>query len=347
MLDASQKWQLFGFDVREIGKYWQHAWAEFLWGDRSPVRAHLDEVVRLQAPAGDARYYHGGEQVDPGGADVCEAIELPADLVLSRSLRLPQAAEADLDSVMRLEVASSSPFPGDDTAAGWTVQAREESFLRVQLAIASLSATMSYLGSAYDIHRVDAVEVWAEGPERPIVLRGFGESQRLSRYKRRLLRIGSLLGACLALVLAMLLVAAGGKYLELRHVESLAQSVQVDSADAQAARTALQTANETAGKMNEVLVQYPNPHFELARVSALLGDDAYISQFTMRGNEIRLRGRATDAADVMQTLSAVEAFAEVSSPAAITRIANTGLEQFTINIRLRSGAGPEAGEPAP
>ncbi|WP_116367407.1 PilN domain-containing protein [Parahaliea mediterranea] len=337
MLDASQKWQLFGFDVREIGKYWQHAWAEFLWGDRSPVRSHLDELVRLQGPDGE-RYFHGGVQVDPGRADYCEAIQLPADLVLSRALRLPLAAEADINAVMQIEVASCSPFPAADTAAGWTVQSREDSALKVQLAIASLSATMTYLGSHYDIHKVDEVEVWADGPERPIVLRGFGEGLRLQRYKRRLQRIGLMLGGCVVLVLAMLLVAAGGKYLELRRVQAQAEALQVDAATAQQIRGELQSANETAGKMNEVLAQFPNPHFELARITALLGDDAYVTQFTMRGSEIRLRGRATDAAGVMQSLSAVEAFAEVSSPAAITRLGNTGQEQFTINIKLRPGA---------
>ena len=59
MLDTANKWELFGFDVRRIGKHWLAAWREFLWGYDSPVKARLDEVVRVRS-GGGLLCYHAG-----------------------------------------------------------------------------------------------------------------------------------------------------------------------------------------------------------------------------------------------------------------------------------------------
>jgi hypothetical protein len=66
----------------------------------------------------------------------------------------------------------------------------------------------------------------------------------------------------------------------------------------------------------------------------LLGDDAYILQFTMNGTEIRLRGRAVDASSVMQVLTNEPMYQQVTAPQAIVKVANAGQEQFTLNITL-------------
>ncbi|MBN7795168.1 PilN domain-containing protein [Parahaliea mediterranea] len=331
---SSQQWQLFGFDVRHIGRHWQHAWAEFLWGDQSPVRARLDEVVLLHSESG-SEFYHSGRTVEPTDAK-CEAILLPAELVLTKSLRLPRAAEAELEAAMALEVGSKSPFPADDTASGWTLLGRDDDRLEVQLAIVSLSATMRYLGRHYDIHDVGAREVWARLNERPIVLQGFGEDRRLARYKRRLLRMGGLLAGGLCLLLAMVLLSVGGKYLVMKQYQDLSARVTAQTRDAAEQRESLSSANQIIASVEAVSQAFPSPHVELARLTQLLGDDAYIAQFAMNGNEIRLRGRSADAAAVMERLTAVPEYAEVSAAqGGITKLGNTGLEQFYVSIRLR------------
>lgn len=334
---SSQQWQLFGFDVRHIGRYWQHAWAEFLWGDRSPVRARLDEVVRLRGESGE-EYFQSGEPVTATDAS-CEAVLLPEELVLFKTLRLPRAAEAELDAAMALEVSGKSPFPADDTASGWTLLSRSDSILEVQLAIVSLGATMRYLGQTYDIHAIDEREVWARSGDRPIVIRGFGESRRLAHYKRRLLRMGGLLLGAVAILVVMLTVSAGSQYLEMKQYQGLAARVSEATRDATRHRSALGSANQLIAGVSALSREYPNPHVELARLTRLFGDDAYIAQLSVSGDEIRIRGRATDAASVMEKLTSVPGFAEVSADqGGITRLGNTGLEQFYVTIRLATGS---------
>ncbi len=335
MLDRSQQWQLFGYDMRRIGHHWQVAWAEFLWGDRSPVRARLDDIVRVEDESG-SRCYHAGVPVTAGDAS-CHAVCLPDALVLFRTLTLPRAAEDELQSVMQLEVMANSPFPASDTAAGWSLVERTERGLQVELAIVSRSAAMRYLGSRYDIHNIHEREVWAMSGDRPIVLLGFGEAARLARYQRRLLRIGSLLGGGFLLLLLVLALAAGGKYLELQRYEALASRVDREAAEVTRQRESLSAANQTILAVNDYLREYPDPHTLLARLTRLLADDAYVAQFTLRGRDLRLRGRAADAAGVIQELTRQPDFEEVSDQG-IAAVGNTGVEQFNVNVRLREVA---------
>jgi len=117
----------------------------------------------------------------------------------------------------------------------------------------------------------------------------------------------------------------------------LSASVTAQTREAAEQREALSSANQVISGVEAVSSQYPSPHVELARLTELLGDDAYIAQFAMRGNEIRLRGRSSDAAAVMEKLTAVPEFAEVSAEqGGITKLGNTGLEQFYVTIRLSS-----------
>lgn len=345
MLETGQNWELFGYDMRQLGKHWLAAWRGLVWADDSPLRQRLDEVVCLRSEAGRGEtsrgetgtaLYQGGRPC-AGAPHECEAILLPEELVLTRALRLPLAVEGDLESVLGFEVNANSPFAADDTGHGWQLAARDETHLHLVLVIVSMSSVMAYLGKTYDIHDPRQREVWAETDAGMVVLRGFGEGSRAARYRRRLLRCAAMLGASALLILLIAALAAGAKRAELAQVQALSATTQREAAQASRMRSALARANETIGASNEVVGRYPNPHFELARLTRLLDDSVYIVQFAMSGREIRLRGRATDAASVMQQLTDQPFYAEVTAPQAIVKVGNTGLEQFSLNILLAVG----------
>ena len=171
-----------------------------------------------------------------------------------------------------------------------------------------------------------------------VLLRGFGEQRRESRYKKRLVRCGLGLAASALLVLVMTAVAAGAKRAELAQFEQAAATIGRDAAQATRLRSSVALANETIGAVNTLLNKYPSPHLEIARLTALLEDDVYIAQFAMDGHDIKLRGRAADASSVMEKLTDEPAYGEVSAPQAIVKVGNTGQEQFSLNISLRPGA---------
>jgi hypothetical protein len=341
MLETGQNWELFGFDLRLIGRQWRSAWREFLWGGTSPVRTRLDEIVRVHV--GDAvQYFYAGKPLHLTGPNSvsCDAILIPADSVLSKTLDLPLAVETDLDAVMALEVGTLSPFPPSDTVSGWTILQKSDERLRIGLAIGSTSKVMTFLGHQYDCHDPKTYEVWARIDDAVTVLEGFGEMSRRQRYRKRLVRIAGLIAISACLVVAAFGSAAATKHFELQQYREMSETIQRDASEASQARLSLLAANETISAVNNYVTTYPNPHRELARLTALLGDDASIVSFNMAGIDLQLRGRAVDAAAVMQELTEESAYAEVTSPQAITKLGNTGFEQFYLDVKLVQGSPP-------
>jgi hypothetical protein len=331
MAQSTQQWDLFGFDVRLVGKYWRAAWREFLWGYDSPVKARLDEVVKVHSE-GTVQFYQAGEPAADQNAE-CEAILLPDQLVLAKKLTMPLAVESDLDTVMEMEVKANSPFPEADTGYGWKVVSKGESTLQIQLVIVSLSSTMSYLGRQYDSHDVRAREVWAKFGGAVIVLNGFGEQKRLARYKKRLIRVGGLLGLGMLLLVCVFAASSGMKYLELKQYETMSRDVAMASEKATRMRTALLEANETVSYINTVVMDNPDPRQVLAKLTNLLGDDASLVNFSLKGRQLKFLGRAGNAAQVIQQLTGEPTFAKVETRTAITKIG--AVEQFTLEIELK------------
>ncbi len=334
-LDKGRQWELFGYDVRRLGKHWVAAWRGFIWSLDSPLRQRLDEVVCLH-DGPDSTLYQAGEPLQDAPFS-CQALLLPDHLVLSRNLTLPAAVEGDLDAALALELSANSPFSPDDTASGWQVVKRDDEYLYLVLVIVSRSAVMTWIGGEYDLHDPGAREVWADVDGNKVVIGGFGEGQREARYRKRLLRSALIVCVSAAVVLLMAAVGAGMKRAELAHVEAQAAAAEGESAQASRLRARVAMASETAAAARELIAAHPNPHREIARLTRLLGDSAYILQFSMKGREVRIRGRAEDAAAIMQLLTREPEYSDVTAPQAIIKVANSGLEQFTLNLTLAGG----------
>ena len=62
----------------------------------------------------------------------------------------------------------------------------------------------------------------------------------------------------------------------------------------------------------------------------------YLAQWSMRGRVMKLRGRATDAADVRLVLTNEPNYLGVTSRQANVRLPD-GLEQFTLDVQVGEG----------
>ena len=335
MFQSDRQWELFGYDMRQLGRHWRGAWRDLLRGADSPLRQHLDEVVAIRSDCGTT-YYQGGRPCGAGRSQ-CKAILLPSELVLSKVVRFPVAYETDLDAAMALEVGASSPFLPDDMASGWEITSRDDNFIHVVVVIVSLSAVMTYLGRQFDAHDPHAQEVWAQVDDSMIVIRGFGETLRDKLYRQRLLRCAALVVISALLLLGIVGVGTLFSGLKMERYETMAASIEREAAKASQFREQLLGANETILAANEVVALYPNPQVEIARLTRLLGDEVSLASISMKGFELSLRGRAVNAASVMKQISDEDAYSEVNSPQAITSIGNTGFEQFDLELTLRGG----------
>lgn len=338
MLEASQPWSLFGYDVRGIVHYFRAGWRDFLWGDSSVVLGVIDEVVSARDENGEVRYFRAGRQVEvPGSLEevIAQAVVLPDALVLSKTLRVPAAAESDLESMLALEVISSSPFPQADTCYGWLVAERNTTELVVQLVISSKSAVVGFVAAQTGSHDVNSHEVWALVAGRMVMVNGFGEAPRLRRNRRRLGRMAAMLAYCLFAIMLLVALGAGAKYLELQKVRAIQHRVELAAGDAVALRTALASSKTKIEAINQMLAEYPSPHRELKRLSALLDDDTWLGLAEIQGSAIKIEGQSDDASAVMQQLLRQSAYARVEAPVAIRKV-GPGSEQFVLKISLAS-----------
>lgn len=333
MLESAQKWQLFGYDMRNLGRHWLGAWRTLLWAYDSPVRQRLDDAVCLRREGGEM-CFQAGKVSEIAGASY-SAILLPEELVLSKMLDMPAAVEGDLEAVLALECGAHSPFSFDDTSYGWHIAHRDESKISVVLAIISKSSAMAYLASRFDIHAPRRQEVWVMVDGQLVVIQGFGEGLRAKSYRKRLLRVAVLFTVCALLILLISAVAAGVKALELERVEEMAATTEMESQDAARMRSSLGLANEMIVSVNEIALAYPNPHIEISRLTRLLKDGEYIQRLSIKGLDVDLQGGAEDAASVMERLAAQAEYSEVTAPRAITRVRGAAGENFYLNIRLR------------
>lgn len=343
MLEISQSWDLFGYDLRRVPHYVRSGWRDFLWGSESPVLGAIDEVVEVHQETGEALCYRAGSAVvasADSGAVLSQAVLLPDRLVLAKALRVPEAAEADLESVMLLEVNANSPFSGADTCYGWAIGKRREKDLDVHLVIASRSAAITFAAKLMDSHDATAYEVWARMEGTMVLLSGFGEAGRQHRNQRRLVRMSLTLAYCLALVVALFAWGAGAKYLELQKVQAIQAQAEQQASEAVKLRAGLASAKANIATINQLLAEYPDPHAELNTLAATLGDDTWIAAAEITGTQIKIEGESEDAAAVMQQLLDDPAYAQVVAPVAIRKV-RSGMEYFVLNITLAAPDGNE------
>lgn len=337
------QWTVLGYDVRSLGRGWLAAWRDFLFAADSPVRARFDEPVRLipDGVADDSAdettvVFQGGRPLTGVAPDrvTCEALAVPDSLYLARTLTVPLAAEAELDSVLAMERSANSPFDVSDTVSGWVETGRDSVALTVVMVVAARSALMHWFNALRRERAADRTELWAEHEGTWVRLEGFGEAVRDGRYRSRLYRLGAYIAAGIVFVYAAAGLFVLQQRVTLQQLEAVQDRVTRQSRDAAIQRESLLLANEAIAAANGIIAQYPNPHVEIARFTSLLGDDAYLAHFSMRGRELRVRGRASDAAQVMQTLSSQEDYASVTAPQAISAVGSTGVEQFYIDVLL-------------
>lgn len=340
---SDAQWTVLGYDVRGLGRGWLAAWRDFLFAADSPLRARFDEPVRLisggkttDSADDTAVVFQGGRPLAGVAADsvTCEALAVPDTLYLARTLTVPLAAEAELDSVLAMERSANSPFDASDTASGWVEIGRDGRSLTVAMVVAARSALMHWFNSLPGARAADRTELWAEHDGAWVRLEGFGEAVRDRRYRSRLYRLAAYIAAGIVFVYAAAGLFVLQQRVTLQQLEAVQDRVARQSRDAATQRESLLLANEAIAAANGIIAQYPNPHVEIARFTSLLGDDAYLAHFSMRGRELRVRGRAGDAAQVMQTLSSQEDYASVTSPQAISAVGSTGVEQFYIDVLL-------------
>ncbi|MGD9945818.1 MAG: PilN domain-containing protein [Burkholderiaceae bacterium] len=334
---------LFGLDLGGLWGRFRSGWAEAL---RWPVFAWLspDEPVRVLLPDGSERVVRGTSARPASGSARAVAVVLPDDLVLLRELSLPPLPESELQQAIELDIAASSPFPVDQLAWGWQIDAIDDAAIRCRVALASPAHIDAYLAEQRPRLGETVPELWAS-EQAPIVFRGYGERPRQKRLRQRRWGIVGML--VLVALLAIGLAATPLLQLRERVFDARArfEQLRAQAGPVVAARDSLVRANERARAIQERSKHSIDLGRLIETVTQLLPDGAYLTRLEVQGRQVKIAGFADNASALMETLGTHREFREVRAPSAITRQGSTGKESFTIEFVIAAAdpAAPGAG----
>jgi len=329
MSAVNNPWSFLGFDLRNLYLKWRASWVEFFYSKDSMIAKCLAEPVKVYRK--DVYEYYLGDQAVEECAVKSNAVFLPEDICLTKTINVPASVECDILGIISLEVKASSPFSEDETCYGWRVLSRTRKALSVELVIVSNLMVQGYLRS------LDAcsenVEVWYESDLGVIEINGFGELARIQRYEKKLRLFGFSIFIVIFLLLLLPIVPTAFKYIEMKKVGEQFELAKEGAAMALDLREKLLKKNEVFSVLREIYQNRYHSLEELERLSILLPDDAYSSSITMKDNSIRLEGLSDDAASLMQVLIQEPRYSSVTSPSAFRKEGRLGKERFIFDIK--------------
>ena len=295
---------------------------------RIPRDDFAARTLRLSAPSGAGL---SGLLADP------IVLRLPAEEALARSLRLPRAAARNLGAILRHEVVRQSPLGADDIYYDYRIESAGPEALDVAMRIVRRGPVEAIVQTCRDAGIALAGIAFA-GDAAPAAGGTFPADAAAARRRRWLPRIVPAL-AGLVLLLAAGFVAS----LYLRG-EALASEL-TDKVDAARGRAAvveqLERELDSANRQAAFLArQKHNPPAVavLANVARLLPDNAWLYEFELNGDEVRLHGFSSQAASLISVFDASPFFSGAQFRAPLMQGPTSSLQRFDLSMKIGKSA---------
>lgn len=334
-------------DARFLGLDLRALWSEVLqvWASvhrRAPLSWLTPVVpVRLLQSDGSESIWRGGVKqvatIAQGAKASVVAIELPDNLVLHLSWSPPAVGAGDLLGAIALHAQSASPFPEADQAWGYrTRPSTGGGALVIDIALASRRQITQHVQTQVSrLAGASAPEVWVSLPSgAPIVIQGFGESERQAQAARgRLVRYAFLAAAC-ALLAAIAITPT--LQLRFRALDAYAahEALSRRTAPLVMQREALMKTAEGLGALAEFQAARIEPLRILDKLTRALPDDTALQNLVLKDQKVTITGLTANASSLMQTLSEQEGLRDVRAPSPATRSGGDAKENFTIEFTV-------------
>jgi len=253
------------------------------------------------------------------------ALRLPRGAVLCRDVVLPLAAARDLTAVLGFEMDRLTPFAADELY--WSVSSLTFDRTRAKLSL-TLSVVLRAQADALRaaLARIDVVPAFIETETGRIPLATPGQlpGRRLHRGLSTL--CGVLALACLAtpfLRQQMALDAAARDIAAATPAAGRAQALRQQLTAAAQGRAAIAQARH-AGDALQVL----------SLLTAALPDGTWLSDLTLKSGDLTFDGQSSNAAQLINLLSAVPGLRAPSFTAPVTRTADGKADLFSMHVTV-------------
>ncbi|MDD2545115.1 MAG: PilN domain-containing protein [Burkholderiaceae bacterium] len=309
-----------------------------------------DLPVRVHHAHGTEAVWRGGRALGAFPKPVAfEALEIPDDLLLRRTLAMPDLAPAQIAEAVALEIHSASPFAPEDTVGGFASRAAPAGGLHIDIVLASRKQLSAYVEAQQARLKVPATaEVWAFSPAgAPVTLPGWGEARRTGQaVLRRRLGYG-LLASALALACAIAITPTA--QLRLRAIEAVYayDDVFARTKPLVGQREVFVRTVEELDTVRGLLTERADPLKVLELLTRVLPDDTSLQTLQLQGLKVTLLGLTANAAALMQLLGSQEGIKDVKAPSAATRNPGATAEVFNIEFQLDPAVYGLAVVPAP
>ncbi len=154
--------------------------------------------------------------------------------------------------------------------------------------------------------------------------------------RRRRLGILAVLGMLIALLLVL---AATPWYIQRARVfdaQAHHAALEASVAPVVSDREALLRSSAQLAAIEQHLRTEADALTVLARLTAVLPDNAHLTRLEINGGQVRFAGIASNAARLVETLGGQDVFSNVKTPTAISRTAD-GRESFTVELTQHAG----------
>ena len=329
------------------------SWQPWLQARRRSLTKWLTPAVpvRLLHADGTQSTWAGQQRVPEAkqfGTPKFLAVEIPDDLLLRRSLTLPDMSAALVQDAILLDVRSNSPFAPDDLCWGSAVRASAGGRQQGDIVIASRKHVAGFIQKQWpDIGGgAQQPEVWALGDAPfPVVIAGFGEGRRLMDVSKQR-RINWLL-LMLACVLASAVAVTPTTRLRMRAIEATQsfQSILARTAPLVRKRDELFLLNDRVKVLERAAAERVDPAAVMDYLTQALPDDTFLYSLELQKTKVVASGHTVDASALLQKLSADPRLREVRSPTAVTRQPGATKEAFTVEFILGASLTPATTKP--
>ncbi len=331
--------RFLGVDLRAL---WREVCQAWTGAQNSPPLSWLTPSMPVLLLRADGResIWRGDAPLEAPGKSLkvrFEALELPENLVLLRSLNLPAVSDADLASAVELQARAVSPFTPQDLVWGYSLKSVATGGNQADIVLASRKQIAHYIQSqAARLGAASQPEIWVTQPvSAPIVLDGYGEILRKAQAARsRRLNYGLLI-----LAAAILAACAVTPSLQLRaralEATSAHERVVRRTAALVKEREALMQSAEKFSALSEVLAGRIEPLRALDRLTQVLPDDTVLQSFSLKGQRVTLTGLTANASALMRVLGEQAGMRDVRAPSPATRVGGeASKENFVIEFTL-------------
>jgi general secretion pathway protein L len=333
--------RLFGLDLAPLGRDILTAWRGMLeW----PAVSWLwpQPRLRLWLPDGQKARSRGPQtpalpDTGKGPAAHFEALVLPEDILLRRSLVMPSLAQAELQAALALQLQTLSPFPPEDMVWACEVQQSEDGKTQhIHAAISSRKLIAQHLATLPTEATLDDIEVWVPHLQdgHYAVASGFAENQRHRRSAAWRWVSAGLLVLALALVVGIVATPSLQLYLRSKQAEAALDALHRKALPVLAERESFTQVTDKLTQLGEHFNQSVAPRPVLQLITEALGDDTSLLSVQVQGHKVSLTGQTANASALMKKLDNLPGLRDVRAPAPATKPLGATRESFTIEFSM-------------